>query len=162
MHLVKEVGEMVGKTTLCYIEKDDCYLMLYRNKKKEDINSAKWIGVGGHHLESETNEACLLREVKEETGLTLTDYELRAEIFFEADDLQEIIYLYTASAFEGTLIECDEGELMWIPKQKIFDLPLWEGDPIFLKKLLNGDPFFKMTLIYKQNKLITYRMEEEK
>lgn len=147
------------KTTLCYIEKNDCYLMLYRNKKKIDINKGKWIGVGGHFEDGEDADSCLIREVLEETGLILKSYELRGKIVFHIDDLVEVCYVYTASDFSGVIKECDEGELRWIPKDEILDLPLWEADPLFLKKLMNDEPFFKLTLVYKNDVLIS--VEEE-
>ena len=119
------------KTTLCYIEKDNCYLMLYRNKRKVDINKGKWIGVGGHLENGETKDECLVREVYEETGLTLNSFKFRGEIVFYIDDIIEISYLYTSNDFSGILKECDEGILKWIPKDEVLDLPLWEADPIF-------------------------------
>lgn len=143
------------KTTLCYIEKDDSYLMLYRNKKKVDINKNKWIGVGGHLLENETPDECLLREVYEETGLTLLDYKLRGEIIFYIDDLIETSYLYTANKFDGEIKECDEGELRWVKKSELFDLPMWEADPLFLRKLINDEEFFRIKLVYISDKLIS-------
>jgi len=142
------------KTTLCYIEKDNCYLMLYRNKRKVDINKGKWIGVGGHLENGETKDECLVREVYEETGLTLNSFKFRGEIVFYIDDIIEISYLYTSNDFSGILKECDEGILKWIPKDEVLDLPLWEADPIFLKKLMNYDDFFKLELHYEKNKLI--------
>lgn len=142
------------KTTLCYIEKDNCYLMLYRNKRKVDMNKGKWIGVGGHLENGETKDECLVREVYEETGLTLNSFKFRGEIVFYIDDIIEISYLYTSNDFSGILKECDEGILKWISKEEVLDLPLWEADPIFLKKLMNNDDFFKLELHYEKNKLI--------
>ena len=142
------------KTTLCYIEKDNCYLMLYRNKRKVDINKGKWIGVGGHLENGETRDECAVREVYEETGLTLNSFKFRVAIVFYIDDIIEISYLYTSNDFSGILKECDEGILKWIPKDEVLDLPLWEADPIFLKKLMNNDDFFKLELHYEKNKLI--------
>ena len=115
-------------TTLCYIEKDDKYLMLHRVKKENDINHDKWIGVGGKFEKNETPEECLLREVKEETGLTLLKYHFRGIITFLSDRWEaEYMHLFTASEFEGTLTECDEGNLEWIPKSEIENLPIWES-----------------------------------
>ena len=137
------------KTTLCYIEKDGRYLMLYRNKKKNDINEGKWIGIGGKFEAGETPEQCLLREVKEETGLTLTSWDFRGLIHFLPDKGQaEDMYLFTADGFTGELIPCNEGELSWIEKEKIFGLNLWEGDKVFLKKLLAGESGFELSLEY--------------
>ena len=123
-------------TTLCYIEKDEKYLMLHRVLKKNDINKDKWIGVGGHFEKGESPEDCLLREVKEETGLTLTSYRFRGLITFtfssqgrETDT--EYMCLYTANGYEGELISCSEGNLEWVNKKDIFSLKLWEGDKSF-------------------------------
>lgn len=137
-------------TTLCYIENDNKYLMLYRNAKKNDPNEGKWIGVGGHFEENESPDECLLREVKEETGLTLTNYTLRGIITFVSDTWDnELMFLYTADGFSGELSSCNEGELSWVDKDKIMDLCLWEGDKNFLRKLINNEPFFNLKLIYQ-------------
>ena len=143
-------------TTLCYIEKDNCYLMLHRVSKKNDINKDKWIGIGGHFLQNESPEECLLREAKEETGLTLTSYRFRGIVTFITDGLPkaEYMHLYTADGFEGELISCDEGTLEWIPKKEIYNLNLWEGDRIFHKLLDEEAPFFSLKLTYKGNQLI--------
>ncbi len=141
-------------TTLCYIENDDSYLMLLRNKKKKDENEGKWIGVGGHFEEGESPEDCLLREVKEETGLTLTGYEFRGVITFVSDKFgTEYMYLYTADSFEGKMHECDEGELRWIRKSDVMKLDLWEGDREFLPKLIKGEKDIYMKLTYVGDKL---------
>ena len=143
-------------TTLCYIEKDACYLMLHRISKKNDINKDKWIGIGGHFLQNESPEECLLREAKEETGLTLTSYRFRGIVTFITDGLPEAEYmhLYTADGFEGEVISCDEGTLEWVPKKEIYNLNLWEGDHIFHKLLDEDAPFFSLKLVYKGNQLI--------
>lgn len=143
-------------TTLCYIEADGKYLMLYRNKKKKDINKGKWIGVGGHQEPDEAIDECLLREVKEETGLELLDYKLCGRLYFHIDALNEVCYLYKSDSFRGEIIDCDEGILKWISKDEILNLSLWEGDHLFLKKLLNNDDYFEMKLVYKNDKLIEW------
>jgi 8-oxo-dGTP diphosphatase len=136
-------------TTLCYIERDGKYLMLHRVKKQSDINRGKWIGVGGHFEEGESPEECLLREVREETGLLLTRYTFRGIVTFSTDVQQtEYMCLYTADAFEGELTACNEGNLAWIAKEKIEGLELWEGDRIFLHLLAVGAPFFSLKLCY--------------
>ena len=138
-------------TTLCYIEKDGCYLMLHRVAKKNDINHDKWIGVGGHFESHESPEDCLLREVKEETGLTLTTYRFRGIVTFISDDEPaEYMHLFTATDFLGEIIDCDEGKLEWYPIEKIDDLELWEGDKIFFKLLRENAPFFSLKLVYKK------------
>ena len=142
-------------TTLCYIEKDDCYLMLHRVKKQQDINKDKWIGIGGHFEAKESPEDCLLREVKEETGLTLTSYRFRGIVTFMTDTYDtEYMCLYTADGFEGELIECNEGTLEWVPKSKLEELNLWEGDYIFLRLLEEGQKFFSLKLCYEGDKLV--------
>ena len=143
----------MNKTVLCYLEKDSKYLMLLRNKKKEDINALKWIGVGGHIEPNETKEEALTREVKEETGLTIKSYKYRGELIFINNDFSEVMYLYTSDDFLGEVIDCDEGELHWIDKDKIMDLNLWEGDRAFLSLLINTDKFIKMKLIYENDVL---------
>lgn len=142
-------------TTLCYIEKDGKYLMLLRNKKEVDENKNKWIGVGGKFEEGESPEECVLRETKEETGLTLTDYKMRGIVTFVSDEWGcEYMHLFTATGFEGELSQCEEGELRWIPKEEILDLNLWEGDVAFLKLLFQDAPFFTMKLSYKGDDLV--------
>ena len=112
-------------STLCYLERDEQYLMLHRTVKKNDVNKEKWIGVGGHFEEGESPEECLLREVYEETGLVLT-----------------------ADGFEGEMHACDEGELAWVDRDRITDLNIWEGDKIFLSLLRREAPFFSLKLVY--------------
>ncbi len=148
-------------TTLCYIEQDEKYLMMHRVSKKQDPSAGKWIGVGGHFREAESPDECLLREVKEETGLELTSYRLRGIITFISDEWgYEYMFLYSAEEFKGNSEEaamaayCDEGILKWIPKDKIPELNLWEGDRIFLKLLLEDAGFFTMKLVYKGDELI--------
>lgn len=138
-------------TTLCYIEQDGKYLMMLRNKKKNDINEGKYIGLGGHFIPGETPDECVLREVWEESGLTLTSYRMRGIITFSYKDTLEYMFLYTADAFTGEITDCDEGELLWVEKERIFDLSLWEGDRIFLRKLIRGDDFFNLKLVYGED-----------
>lgn len=142
-------------TTLCYIENDRGeYLMLHRTKKENDLNHGKWIGVGGKFEADETPEECLLREVYEETGLTLTSYQFRGIITFLSDEWEgEYMHLFTANKYEGTLCDCNEGVLAWIPKNEVMDLRLWEGDRIFLKELLEHDRFFSLKLRYEGDTL---------
>lgn len=141
-------------TTLCYLEKNDAYLMLHRVTKKNDINHDKWIGVGGHFEHHESPEDCLIREVKEETGLTLVSFDFRGIVTFCSDDDQaEYMCLYTSKDFHGELIDCNEGKLEWVPFEKIPSLELWEGDKIFLELLKKNAPFFSLKLVYKNGAL---------
>ena len=143
-------------TTLCYIEKENSYLMLHRVKKKKDFNKGKWIGVGGHIEFGESPEDCIVREVKEETGLELTSYRLRGIITFVTDQKQsEYIFLYTADGFEGEIKTCEEGILKWIEKDKIPSLNLWEGDRVFLDLLQKEIPIFSLKLEYKEDHLVS-------
>lgn len=147
-------------TTLCYIEKENQYLMLHRTKKENDVNHDKWIGVGGKFEEGESPEECLLREVREETGLTITNYKYRGILTFHSDGWEdEYIHLYTADQFEGQLKECDEGQLEWVDKDSLDDLPLWEGDRIFLDILKNSDRFFSLKLSYKGDTLVEHKLK---
>ena len=150
-------------TTLCYIEKDDAYLMLHRVSKKNDINHDKWIGVGGHFEKNESPEDCLLREVKEETGLSLTSWRFRGIDTFVSDgDFNEYMCVYTADGFSGELRECDEGVLEWVKKEDIEKLELWEGDKIFLRLLAQNAPFFSLKLVYENGVLTSAVLDGKK
>ncbi len=137
-------------TTLCYIEKDDAYLMLHRTKKINDENHDKWIGIGGKFEAGESPEDCLLREVKEETALTLHAFRYRGIVTFVSDAVPgtEYMHLFTADGFSGDIRECDEGDLRWLPKDELLRLPMWEGDKIFLSLLQTDEPFFSLKLVY--------------
>lgn len=142
------------KTSLCYLERDGKYLILHRTKKANDENQDKWIGVGGKFEPGEMPDECALREVKEETGLTMIDYRLRGLIIFVSNVWgMEYMYLYTATKWRGEMIECDEGELVWLEKQELLKKNLWEGDKLFLKALDERDEFFMMKLRYEGEKL---------
>ena len=141
-------------TTLCYIEKNGCYLMLHRIKKKQDINEGKWIGIGGHIEENESPDECIMREATEETGLTLRNCIPRGLVTFVSDVYEgEWMHLYTATEFEGTLTECSEGVLRWVPKNEVEKLSLWQGDRIFLSLLTKDVPYFQLKLVYEGDKL---------
>ena len=139
---------------MIYLEKDNQYLMLYRNKKKKDINKNKYIGVGGHVEKGETPDEAVVREVKEETGLDLLSFVRRGLVYFVLNGYEEEMYIYTSLDFKGELIECNEGELSWIDKDNVMSLPIWEGDKYFLKHLLEDEKYFEMRLIYENDKLI--------
>lgn len=142
-------------TTICYIEQDGNYLMLHRTKKENDQSHDKWLGVGGKFEKDESPDECILREVKEETGLTLTSYQLRGVMTFVSDIWEtEYMFIYTADEFEGELAECSEGDLQWIKKTEVMNLKLWEGDKIFLKKLIDGNGFFTVKMEYEGEKLV--------
>ncbi len=142
-------------TTLCYIEKDGKYLMLHRVKKEVDENKDKWIGVGGKFEPGETPEECLLREVKEETGLTLKTYQFRGIVTFLSDEWgTEYMHLFTATEYSGEMKECDEGELVWVDKSEIESLKLWEGDKIFFRLMEESKNFFTLKLRYEGENLV--------
>ena len=143
-------------TTLCYLCRDDKILMLYRNKKKDDANEGKWIGIGGRIEEGEAPEECMIREVKEETGLTVSSFEFLGVITFISDRWEdEYMFLYRADAFSGRMIdECPEGTLKWVSKEKVMELPLWEGDRHFLADLITGEKKISMKLVYEGEKLV--------
>lgn len=138
-------------TTLCYLERDGCYLMLHRIKKENDLNRNKWIGIGGKFEEGESPENCLLREVREETGLTLDSWRYCGIVTFVSDEWgTEYMHLFHSEDFHGSLRECDEGSLEWIEKSALASLPdLWEGDRIFLRMMENNEPFFSLKLCYR-------------
>ena len=142
-------------TTLCYILRGNDCLMLHRVKKENDLNKDKWIGIGGKFEDKESPEDCLLREVREETGLTLTDYAYRGIVTFVSDRWPtEYMHLFTAKDFEGELKQCDEGELKWLPWDMLTKIPHWEGDEIFLRLLKQDVPFFSLKLCYEGEKLV--------
>ena len=141
-------------TTLCYIYRDDEVLMLHRIKKKNDLNHDKWIGLGGKFEDRESPEDCVVREVREETGLTLTSWRYRGIVTFISDRYEtEYMHLFTADGFTGEMTECDEGEPAWIKKEKLDELPQWEGDKIFLRLLEEEAPFFSLKLVYEGDAL---------
>lgn len=147
------------ETTLCYIKKDGCYLMLHRTKKKNDGSFEKWLGVGGKIEPGETPDECILRETKEETGLTLTTYSYRGKVNFYYNQWEdEIMYLYTATEYTGEMIDCNEGNLEWVPLSEIMNLHLWEGDKIFLKLLMEDAPFFELEVHYEGDTLVDHKI----
>ena len=147
--------------TLCYIEKDGKYLMLHRTKKKNDINKDKWLGIGGKFEDGESPEECIIREVKEETGLTLNSYKLRCIVTYVSTTWEtEYMYVFTSNDFKGEQIECNEGDLQWIDKNEIIKLNTWEGDKIFVEKIQNDDTFFTIKFEYDDEKLIKYKLIE--
>ena len=142
-------------TTLCYIRRGGEYLMLHRIKKENDLNHDKWIGIGGKFEDKESPEDCLLREAREETGLTLTDWCYRGIVTFVSDLYPtEYMHLFTADGYTGELKECDEGVLEWIPKEKLLEIPHWEGDAIFLDLIDKDVPFFSLKLCYQGENLV--------
>ncbi len=147
----------MDETVLAYIYKEDKVLMLYRNKKENDINEGKWMGVGGHIEKGETPDQALIREIKEETGLDTIKYQLLGVIYFTANNYHEKMYLYKVAEVVGSLIECNEGELSYIDKKDIFSLPMWEGDKIFLKYMEEDEPYFELDLVYQNDKLISWK-----
>lgn len=143
---------MANLSTLCYIEQDGKYLMLHRIVKKNDVNKDKWIGVGGHFEADESPEECLIREVREETGYTLTSWKYRGIVtFVSGNGVTEYMSLFTADSFTGDPIACDEGELVWVDKKEVFRLNIWEGDKIFFRLLEETDAFFSLKLVYDGN-----------
>lgn len=150
-------------STLCYLVKDGKVLMLHRVKKKNDINHDKWIGIGGKFEPEEAPEECILREAKEETGLTLTSWRCRGVVtFLQEGGEGEYMYLFTADDFTGELIECDEGDLQWVSMEFLDALPKWEGDQIFLDLLWQDAPFFLLTLRYQGDRLVEAVLDGKK
>ena len=148
-------------TTLCHIEKDGRYLMMHRIKKENDLNHEKWVGIGGKFEDKESPEECVLRETFEETGLTLTDFKLRGIVTFVSDKWEtEYMHIFSAYDFEGDITDCDEGVLEWVDKKKIYELPIWVGDKIFLRLIENRDsPFFSLKLEYVGDTLINAKLD---
>ena len=151
-------------TTLCYLEKDGAYLMLHRIKKKNDYNHDKWVGVGGKFEPFESPEDCLVREVREETGLTLKRWRCRGVVTFVLGQMTEYMHLYTADAWEGKMIQgdaCNEGVLEWVPKSRVMELPIWEGDKLFFQLLDEQRPYFSLKLVYEGDTLVQAVLDGE-
>ncbi len=150
------------RATHAYIRKDNKTLLLLRNKKEKDVHEGKYIGVGGKFEENETPDECVDREILEETGLRVVSKKLRGKIFFpEFDGENDILmYTYTVDEFEGEIMECNEGSLEWIDDSNMFDLPMWEGDPIFLKWIYEDRGYFEATFRYVDGKFVDYRVEK--
>ncbi len=143
------------QTTLCYLERDGKYLILHRTKKEHDENGDKWIGVGGKFEYGESPEECAMREVKEETGLTMLNPLFRGLVTFVSDEWGvEYMHLFTCTEFTGELIECDEGDLVWLPKEELLTKKLWEGDKLFLRALNERSDFFSLKLRYEGEHLV--------
>ncbi len=152
-------------TTLCYLEQDGAYLMLHRIKKKNDYNHDKWVGVGGKFEPFESPEDCLVREVREETGLTLKRWRCRGIVTFVLGQMTEYMHLYTADAWEGEMIRgdaCNEGVLEWVPKSKVPELPIWEGDQLFFRLLEEQRPYFSLKLVYEGDALVQAVLDGER
>ena len=146
---------MYKNTTLGYIERDGAYLMLHRVKKENDLNHDKWVGIGGKFEDGESPEECMCREALEETGLTLHAPRLRGIVTFVSNEWDnEYMFLYTCTDFSGELIECNEGDLDWVPMERVPDLPIWQGDKIFLDLLCRDAPFFSLKLQYEGDDLV--------
>lgn len=157
------MNKSMQNTTLVYIEKDSKYLMLHRTKKQNDYNHDKWIGIGGKFEEGESPEECILRETKEETGLTLNEIEYRGIVTFVSDEnFTEYMHIFWSNNFSGALKECDEGELEWIEKSRMNALPHWKGDEIFLKLLELRAPFFSLKLVYEKGILLSATLNGKK
>ena len=150
------------KTTICYIEKDNKYLMLHRTKKKNDMSHDLYLGIGGKFEPGESADECNAREVLEETGLILRDAKLRGLMYFVSDKYDnEAMYIYTATDYDGQIDpDCDEGDLVWIDRTRVFGLPIWEGDKIFFKLLEEDAPFFYIMAHYDaDNRLIDHKVD---
>lgn len=146
-------------TTLIYIEQDEQYLMLHRTKKENDINHEKWIGVGGKCEEDESPEECARREAFEETGLTLGALHYHGIVTFVSSEYEgEYMHLFSCKDFSGDVKECNEGDLVWVPKKDVPELPSWEGDRIFLKLMAKPHPFFSLKLCYEGDSLVFHEL----
>lgn len=143
-------------TTLCHIEKDGCYLMLHRIKKENDLNRDKWVGIGGKLEDKESPEECNAREVLEETGLTLNSCRYCGIVTFVSDKWEtEYMHIFHSDDFAGEVKECDEGVLEWVEIPRIYSLPIWQGDKIFLRLIEQGVDFFSLKLVYEGEALVS-------
>ena len=150
-------------TTLCHIERDGKYLMLHRVKKKNDLNQDKWVGIGGKFEDKESPEECNIRETLEETGLLLNSMRYCGIVTFVSDKWEtEYMHIFHSDDFSGELKDCDESELCWVDIKEIYNLPIWEGDKIFLRLIEEKVPFFSLKLQYEGDKLINSVLNGEK
>ena len=150
-------------TTLCHIEKDRKYLMLHRVKKQNDLNRDKWVGIGGKFEDKESPEECNLREVREETGLTLKSARYCGIVTFVSDIWEtEYMHIFHSDDFSGTVRDCDEGVLEWVRKENLYTMPIWEGDKIFLRLIEENSPFFSLKLVYEGDRLVYSALNGEK
>ena len=142
-------------TSLVHLERDGKYLMLHRIKRERDENHDKWVGIGGKFEPGESPEDCAVREVFEETGLTMRSWSYRGIVTFVSDEWgTEYMHLFHSTDFTGSVKDCDEGVLEWVDKQALLSLPIWEGDKIFLRLLDEKRPFFSLKLRYRGEKLV--------
>lgn len=144
------------ETVVCYIYDNDKILMIYRNKKENDINHGKYLGIGGHVEKNETPDEAVIREVKEETNLDLIKFKRRGLIHFIYNGIEELMHVYEAYEFKGVMSECDEGTLSWVEKKNLFNLNLWMGDIYFLKPMFETDKSFEFKFYYENDNLIKY------
>ena len=141
-------------TSLVHLERDGKYLMLHRVKREQDENRDKWVGIGGKFEPGESPEDCAVREVFEETGLTMQSWSYRGIVTFVSDEWgTEYMHLFHSTDFTGSVKDCDEGVLEWIDREKLLSLPIWEGDKIFLRLLDQDAPFFSLKLRYEGDRL---------
>ena len=152
---------MIVDVVLAYIEKNEKYLMLLRNKRQKDLNKNKYVGVGGHVEEGESIVEAMKREIKEETSLIVKEYKYRGLVYFNNGEYEENMYLFHVTSFDGVVRECDEGTLYWIPKKEIFNLNLWEGDKYFLKPFMETDEMINLKMYYKGDKLVRWEKNED-
>jgi 8-oxo-dGTP diphosphatase len=145
--------------TLCYVIDNDKTLMLHRIKKKDDMHQGKWNGLGGKFEHGETPEECVIREVKEESGLLIRDPKMHGFITFPMFDGKKdwYVFVFTARVFEGSIIESYEGKLEWIQNEKLLELNLWEGDRTFIPWLFE-DKFFSAKYVYENGELKDYKV----
>ncbi len=150
-------------STLCYIERDSCYLMLHRVKKENDMNHDKWLGIGGGMEEGESPLDCILREALEETGLVLHSPSYRGLVTFVSNIYEtEQMHVFTCESFSGELCDCNEGTLEWVKKEDVLNLPIWEGDKIFLDLISKPCPFFALKLVYEGDSLASAVLDGKK
>ncbi|MBL8023468.1 MAG: 8-oxo-dGTP diphosphatase [Elusimicrobia bacterium] len=150
---------MIKLATLCYVKRAGKTLMMHRVKRSNDIHFGKWNGLGGKLFPGETPEECVIREVREESGLELRSPELKGFLTFPGFDGEDdwYVFVFVARKFSGVIGPCPEGDLSWIPDRKLASLPLWEGDRIFMK-WLNGRKFFSGKFVYKNHRLKTFKV----
>ncbi len=127
------------------------FLFLYRNKKKNDINHGKYIGIGGKIEPGESKDECILREVYEETNLTLNTFYYMGEVRYIdiGSGTYEKMYVYYSDDYTGEIKECSEGTLKFMSEEEFYASPHWAEDKIFLDYALKNNAFKSVNYYYK-------------
>ncbi len=145
--------------TLCYVQdkKTNSTLMIHRVKKENDYHHGKWNGLGGKFEPGESPEECAVREIKEESGLNVKSIKMKGFITFPIFDGIEDwhVFVFVVDDYDGEQIDSSEGNLEWVPNEKLTEINLWAGDKYFIPWLFE-DNFFSAKFIYENGKYLSH------